>query len=769
MDDFSAPTGVLAALLPLPVRLADEGWTLLLAEDHRDAAVGPNGEVRARLQRALTAAMAGATASRYRVTFDSGDALWSGVVERGFRRVRLGSPGFHHERATAALVERMRFAEQRAEGDRVQAWLEHAATWSLVEPEHTPLDIDRAIAAHGLEEAGDDVVLASIHERARALAAEVAPVIRAHRAPWLERLSQWGLGLQADHPVLRVHALQLVAALPSLDHDERGVHVTRHVREMVRRTLADHRAAQRATDQALALPGWLVRSLQLANLALAVVPAGWVAAVTRALVRKVAGIFIAGEDVHRARPTLDALAASGRAATLDRLGEAVVTESEADAYRDAVVELVEGAAAMHRGARNAANLPLAHVSIKASALAAHFDPTDPDGTWRRVGPRLLTILRRARDLGVFIQLDAEHYAVRDLSFEMLRRALREEPALWQHPDVGLVVQAYLKDAPAHLDALLAFCRERGVRMPIRLVKGAYWDAETTEAAAHRDLAPQWLNKAETDRCYQLLVLRSLRAADAVQLALGSHNLRDHCFARAAHELVAPDAPPIEHQCLHATWSALSRSMAKAGWPVRNYIPVGSLLMGMAYLVRRVMENSSQVGVLTMARETLDLDRLLVAPEAALREAREAGSIVREALLVGALDPLQFAQTAPARFEQPDPAAALDEAIATQPALQWLLEGAPSAHGGPPLVSTSPGDPERQLGALATATPEDVDAAVVAADAAQPDWQALGPSRRALLLMRAGERMRARRNALAALCAIEAGKARGEALADVDEA
>lgn len=769
MDQAFAQTGVLAEIVPLQTTLGDTTWTVLVASDLLDAARGADGEVRPRLQHALQNAMAGADASRFRIAFDSGDALWSGVVERGFRRVRLGSPGFHHERATATLVETMRFAEQRAEGDRVQAWLEHAATWNLVGPEHTPLDIDRVIAAHDLLAEGDDEALASITERVRALANEVAPHVRAHQPPLLERLSQWGLGLQADHPVLRVHALALVAALPSLDHDKSGRHVARHVEEMLRRTLADHRRAVDAGASQLTLPGWLVTALSLGATLVGILPSSWIAGLTRAAVRKVAGIFIAGEDVQRARPTLDALGASGRAATLDRLGEAVVTEEEADNYRDAVLELVEGAAAMHRGARNGADLPLAHVSIKCSALAAHFDPTDPDGTWLRVGPRLTAILRRARELGVFIQLDAEHYAVRNLTFAMLQRALREDPALWAHPDVGIVVQAYLKDAPAHVDALLAFCRERGVRMPIRLVKGAYWDAETTEAAAHRDMAPQWLNKVETDRCYQLLVLRCLRAHDAVQLALGSHNLRDHCFARAARELLAPDAPPIEHQCLHATWSGLSLGMARAGWPVRNYIPVGSLLMGMAYLVRRVMENSSQVGVLTMARQTLDLDRLLQPPEQVIAQLRRDDALQREPLLLGDRDGLAFAQTAPSRVEQPANAEALEEAIAQQPALTWLQPASDDARNGRALASTSPEAPERTLGQLNTATAEDVDVAVSAADEAQPAWQAFGATRRALLLMRAGERMRARRNSLAALCALEAGKARAEALADVDEA
>ncbi len=781
---FEAPAadvpGMLPEFEPVAATLHGERWSLLLSRELLPAACDAAGVVRPRLVAALEAELAGVrTASRWRATIDSGDALWGAVFERSFARIRLGSPSFAVERATARLVETLPFAHQRQEGDRIMAWTAHGDAWRMIGADAAPLEIEASLARNGLFDllATDGPAADSLRRvwaQARTLAEAVAAEMPRYKPGLLERLSQWGLGLQADHPVLRVHALRLIAALPSLDHDRGGREVDRLVTEMLRRTKADHQRAVAASSP-LALPTWMARGLALASLCVAVLPAAFVAWLTRASVRKVAGIFIAGESVARAEPALRALLSSGRSATLDQLGELVITEAEADHYRDAVLQLIEGAASLHRGQRNAAGLPLAHVSVKSSALTAHYDADDVEGAAGRVVPRLGAILRRARDLGVFVNIDAEHESVRDLTLTMLDRTLASDPGLWSHPDVGIVVQAYRRDAPEHLADVIALARRRGVRMPIRLVKGAYWDAETTEADANHHDAPQWLDKRETDLCFQALVLRCLEHGDELQLALGSHNLRDHCFARAARAELYPDAPPIEHQCLHATYEGLSTAMAAAGWPVRNYIPVGSLLMGMAYLVRRVMENSSQVGVLTMARRAVDLGTAMTSPAQSLLAKAEQGrpsgreGVQRRPLLTDQDDDLRFRPVSPARLHLASHRQALDEAIEAVRGQLPLRSHVAATGAGAPLRSFSPDAPAVEIGALPTATTADVAEAVARASEAAQAWAALPAAARALHLLRAGEWLRARRPALAALVCLEAGKARREALADIDEA
>lgn len=719
-----------------------------------------NAAVGDALLRALRAELCVTAAGLYRAQIDAAGCLFGVVVNEQERLIRLGSPGFRQERLRCELL-----------GTDAGDLAEFARTWSDASAVPRPMDIARATVEYDLvdiraRQPGTDLHLVEV--RTRQLATQVDGHLSDYSAPLMERLSQVGLGLQADFAVLRIHALRFVALLPSLDHDRTGFEVRRLLVEMLRRIIDDSRNARnigKSGDQG-PLPIWLESACQLCRWASQELPARAVSTVTRRLVRTLAGIFIAGEDVHAAQPTLQQLAATGRNATLDQLGELVVSEAEADRYLAQVLELVDGTGAQHNGARNAAGIPLAHVSIKVSALCAHYDPDDPDGTWLNVGPRLVTIFEHACGAGVFIHLDAEHYAVRDLTFTMLKRALREEPAFWAWADVGIVVQAYLTDAPKHLHEVLDFAAQRPVRMPLRLVKGAYWDEETTEARANGWDAPQFLNKAETDACFQQLSLKILAAGSCAQLCIGSHNLRDHCFARAARELLYPDAPAIEHQALHRTYEALSSAMAAAGWTVRNYIPVGSLLVGMAYLVRRIMENSSQVGVLTMARDGFDLHASLRTPPEVIRDHASNHRLANRPS-VQAEDPRRFVNVAPSRLYLPEHRSALQAAIdhrAQHPSI-----GTPRPfRTGEWHVSRSPSD-HTDVGTIQLAQTSDVDGAVAAARTGWRAWRQTHVKTRADALIVAAERMRTRRAAFAAIVALEAGKAREEALADVDEA
>jgi RHH-type proline utilization regulon transcriptional repressor/proline dehydrogenase/delta 1-pyrroline-5-carboxylate dehydrogenase len=477
-------------------------------------------------------------------------------------------------------------------------------------------------------------------------------------------------------------------------------------------------------------------------------PALLVALATRAGVRAVARLFIAGEDAADAQATLLALHARGRDATLDQLGELVVSEAEADGYADAVLALVRGVPLLPaEERRNRAGIRRAHVSIKLSALCAHFDPADPTGTTAAVLPRLRAILRAAHERGVFINIDAEHVQVRDLSVEVLDRTLQADPELDAHAEVGVVLQAYLRDAAAHLDRLLGLARRRGVRLPIRLVKGAYWDQETAEATAHDVPATQWLNKVETDVHFQQLARRMLAHGELVQLCVGSHNLRDHAFARAVRALRHPDAPEVEHQVLHMTYEPLAEAMSAAGWCVRAYVPVGSLLVGMAYLVRRIMENSSQVGVLTQARRGPPGMTSLQPPARALREAARRGQLRRDPQLDD--DAPAFVNVAPIELYRPTHRAAFERAIRAARLVPAAEAHAPASE--------------------ALADRDAVEAAVRRAARHAPDFAATDARARAAVLARAAERMRVLRLDLAVLIATEAGKSRPEALADVDEA
>jgi RHH-type proline utilization regulon transcriptional repressor/proline dehydrogenase/delta 1-pyrroline-5-carboxylate dehydrogenase len=717
-------------------------WSVRFLAEYQ-AVLGESGLTALVLEQ-LEAQLAKPGRGRWRTWIDVAGWLGSVAVDEDRGEIVIGSPRFSSEQALA-------------EWTKVPEVAELVDAWRLAEVGNGPLAVETAIARHGLV----DVVgepnswLAGVNVATAELARRLQPGLRAHRETWIEQASQWGLGWMTRSALLRVHILRFVAALPALDHDHEGEVVVRLLREAMRRLLEASEAARAAEvpddDERGPLPPWMARAVRIVLAVAGWLPAAWVAKATRAAVRRLARVFLAGESLQGALPSLESLLACGRDATFDPLGELVVSEPEADAYCARVLELVQG---LHLrwglpAPRNSAGIPRAHVSLKVSALCSDYDPDDPDGVWRRVGPRLLRILREARANGVGITLDAEHYPVRDLTLRMLERATAEAD-IHDFMDVGIVVQAYLRDAAEHVDDVLAFCGRRGVRLPVRLVKGAYWDAETTEAAAHDHIAPQFLNKAETDAMFQALVLRLLSAPDAIQLCIGSHNLRDHCFAEAARARMHHDAnasqhqraPVLEHQVLHQTYEALAETMAAAGWAVRSYVPVGSLLVGMAYLVRRILENSSQVGVLTMARQDeAAAVAALAPPAAALQELR---AVVTPAARDGLCenDPagvLPFRNVAPVRLHLTAHRAAFEEALALP-------------------VARMPVEPTA-----------DIDGVVRRAVAGFERWRRVPARQRAALLVRAAEQMRAERHDWAAAVLHEAGKARNEALGDVDEA
>lgn len=601
-------------------------------------------------------------------------------------------------------------------------------------------------------------IYASTARTADTLAAQM----RRYRPALIERLSDFALGLASDHAVLRIHLLRLIAVLPSLDHDTHGSEVARLARETLRRLFAD------AAAPAHRLPWWLAVALRSKAAVLAVLPDRWSATLIRNVVRFIARRFIAGESIDRAAPFLQSLFASQRDVTLDQLGELVVANVEADNYCAGVLELIHGFAQhVPRGARNRAGILRAHVSIKCSALTPDFLPHAPADTYAKIAPRLRAIFRAAVAEQVFINIDAEHYHYRDLTLYCLRRALLETPELHTWDGVGIVVQAYLRDGAAHFRDVLQLATDRGIRMPVRLVKGAYWDAETIEAAAHNFPAPQFLNKEETDLHFRQLVALVLAAHDRMQLCLASHNVQDHAFAECLRTARYPDAPIIEHECLHGTYEALSLALAQSGLAVRNYTPIGSLLVGMAYLVRRILENSSQVGVLTIMRSHSNLAALPTPHALHAQHAAEKNF---------AIDPTgtvanEFRNVSPVRLYHAAERTAAEHALGrARKNIGVAREPAFGLHGDVRRV-TSPSDPQLTVGTIPLATADDVEQALqkTTQHAASGTWSRFPVTVRAAICLRAALLMTIDRLALAGLIVLEGGKTMLEALADVDEA
>jgi proline dehydrogenase len=339
-------------------------------------------------------------------------------------------------------------------------------------------------------------------------------------------------------------------------------------------------------------------------------------------VRHMAHRFIVGDTPRDALGALRGRWQRGIASTLDLLGEATVTTREADAYaarcRDALDTVAAAAGRWPAQPRleqdGAGPLPRANVCVKVSALTPLLRPDAPERGKRDAAGRLRDLMRRARERDAHLHIDIESLDSRDAVHELILELLAE-PEFAQGPSAGLVMQAYLRDSPEHLDGILGWARATRRRPPltIRLVKGAYWDHEIVEARQHGWTTPVFEVKADCDRNFEALTRVLLDARPTVRVAIASHNLRSVAHA-LAYDAVTGGAPgDLELQVLLGLGDDLAEALAVRGHRVRAYCPVGELVAGMAYLVRRLLENTSNESFLAAQAKGTPVSELLAAP------------------------------------------------------------------------------------------------------------------------------------------------------------
>jgi RHH-type proline utilization regulon transcriptional repressor/proline dehydrogenase/delta 1-pyrroline-5-carboxylate dehydrogenase len=187
--------------------------------------------------------------------------------------------------------------------------------------------------------------------------------------------------------------------------------------------------------------------------------------------------------------------------------------------------------------------------------------------------------------------------------------------LAEGPSAGIVLQAYLRDSPGQLQTILDWARAtpRVPPLQIRLVKGAYWDHELVEARQQGWPTPVFERKADSDRNFEHLTRRLLDARPTVRVAIASHNLRSVAHAIAYNRLTGGEDRDLEIQVLRGLGDDLQDALAAEGFRVRTYCPVGDLVAGMAYLVRRLLENTSNESFLHEQASGRSLEELLAAP------------------------------------------------------------------------------------------------------------------------------------------------------------
>ena len=560
---------------------------------------------------------------------------------------------------------------------------------------------------------------------------------------WTAQVLSWCL----SDPAVKSAVLRFIDVLPSLRSPR---DIAQHVREYFPTTSLRFPAALRL-GASLARPGLLTH--------------GALAVMIRQLVEHVARQFIAESHPEAARHALQQLSARGATCSLDILGEQVLTESEADRYLSRCRALLGIAAAQPAMPSTVPTCgPRANLSVKPSALTPRFDPISPRESIERAFQRLQPLLDLASEHEALINLDMEHCALRDLTLDVAKRALLSS----EHggrSQLGIVIQAYLRDSEETVEQLLGWLMTHERALTIRLVKGAYWDVDLAQAQQRQWPIPVYIDKAETDLAFERLTRRLLSASPLVTTAIASHNVRSIAHAMAVAETLGLSKQQLEFQLLYGMGDAIHAAIVSLGFPVRIYTPVGELIPGMAYLVRRLLENTANESFLRQEYvQERSADELLHPPAPSI-----ASTAVRSLS-----PPTQGWHGEPWRdFSREDARRRMAEALASvreQRGRSYpLLIGPDEVQSGLAFTVRNPAAPDEAIGIVAKATAVEVDRAVRLAAAAQPGWARLPVEERVQLLRRTAALMREERDELAAWSILEVGKTWREADLEIVEA
>jgi RHH-type proline utilization regulon transcriptional repressor/proline dehydrogenase/delta 1-pyrroline-5-carboxylate dehydrogenase len=417
---------------------------------------------------------------------------------------------------------------------------------------------------------------------------------------WDDKLLGWAM----SNPNLRVQLFRLIDCLPSLRSKPE---IARHLQEYL-------------GDPSVELPTAL-KSVLL-NFANPDSMPGQIAATTLSTaVETLAHKYIAGENLKQVLKTIERLRKEKMGFTVDLLGEAVITEAEAqsylDRYLDLMTQLTEASKSWSKvdaiDTADGEDLPRVQVSVKLTAFYSQFDPLDEVGSQQQVTERIRVLLRRAKELGAAVHFDMEQFAYKDITLAILKALLMEEE-FRSRSDIGVTIQGYLRDSETDLKGLIDWAKQRGTPVTVRLVKGAYWDQETIKAVQKDWEQPVFNDKAETDANYEQLTELLLENHEFLYAAIGSHNVRSQAHAIAIAKALDIPKRRIEFQTLYGMGDKLAKSIVEQGYRVRVYCPYGELIPGMSYLIRRLLENTANSSFLRQNLEDRPIEELIAAPK-----------------------------------------------------------------------------------------------------------------------------------------------------------
>jgi RHH-type proline utilization regulon transcriptional repressor/proline dehydrogenase/delta 1-pyrroline-5-carboxylate dehydrogenase len=389
-------------------------------------------------------------------------------------------------------------------------------------------------------------------------------------------LMRWSMG----QPEFKVNLFRLVDVLPTLTSNQA---IAEHVREYL---------IPPANKMHPSL-GWFISLCQqplLANVAAFMVKQG---------VKQMASMFIAGNSPTAALPVLRRLRGERYSFTVDLLGEFCVCEKEANEYLNRYLDAIETFGATIPTWKEGRPILEGHpgeispvcISVKLSALYSQTNALNFERSVCVLSERLAAIARRVKRYGALMYVDAEDSGNNSIIYEAFKRVFGSSEFI-DLPYPGIVIQAYAKNSEARVDEMLAFARQRGAPLAIRLVKGAYWDFERVVSSQNDWEFPLWSKKQSSDAHYEYLSRKLLDNHTLCLPAFGSHNIRSLSHACCYAESIGLSKSDFEVQVLYGMAEPIARAFMKRGHLVRMYVPLGELLPGMGYLVRRLLENTS---------------------------------------------------------------------------------------------------------------------------------------------------------------------------------
>jgi RHH-type proline utilization regulon transcriptional repressor/proline dehydrogenase/delta 1-pyrroline-5-carboxylate dehydrogenase len=464
--------------------------------------------------------------------------------------------------------------------------------------------------------------------------------------------------------------------------------------------------------------------------------------------------FIAGESPKDALHSLEGQGHLGIRFNIDLLGEAVVSDREARQFTERYVELLDF---LHRD--KSKDQGRFDISLKISSFHSQLDPVDWEGSIEQVKKGLRPIFQKAMEYNVDITFDMEHYYYKGLSIAIFKSILDEFRDL-QRP--GIALQAYLRDTKNDLQQIIDWAKENRRPVTIRLVKGAYWDYETVVNRQKGWPVPVFLKKEETDRNYEELTTLLIENARYIRPAIATHNLRSISHAIAVADSLHLTGEAFEFQMLYGMAEPLRNVLRKMNYNVKVYAPVGEFIPGMAYLIRRLLENTSDESFLRKSFvEKVPFEDLIKPPRpyAGIAAEKKSGD--------------EFRNEPTLDFSIPENRQKMKDAL--KKVREDFNKGYPLFLGDRELltetkiVSVNPAFPDEAIGIVSSASRKEASIAVEAAREAWRSWRRVLPEERAGYLFAAARQMRTLRVEFAALEVHEVGKTWKDADSDVTEA